>query len=501
MGNAPPEGLKPSNDAEAAKWAAEDAQAMRMPRYVPVASLGNYERPTMQQIRDMFLFAPGGRGYFGLPRVDASYDVDLLGGGGGARFITADVETLSVKQLKALISAAGLSMAGCVEKSDLRARATEAQSRLAPISCLSNAQLMAALVRLPREDHGAISLVDKRFRKLVRDGAFTVARKRCPLTGASCLERTLFVVGGTKRAHGAMHGETSMLASGRWLKCCAVPERVRGNSCAVAHGELYSLQGDHGNPMMGACQCFMIYSPALNQWRGGPLCPDGRVMSAVVACNDKIYVIGGQTTSMCGQELSTCFRYDPERVTSGGWERIPSMPADGAGTPEGVDYEAGRPQFCHTMGKVAVGNTIYIFGGQVDDGPGTDRVLALDTDTLAWRWCERMPAPRVYPECHARGTDVYVFGGCGNCYQDTKETTWKYDTVTDTWTTLADAPGPHNHVFVENGEYFSAFGHVANEGPISYHVPTDTWVEGSPGFPVLQQGHANGCGFALAMLP
>ena len=153
------------------------------------------------------------------------------------------------------------------------------------------------------------------------------------------------------------------------------------------------------------------------------------------------------------------------------------------------------------MGKVAVGNTIYIFGGQVDDGPGTDRVLALDTDTLVWRWCERMPAPRVYPECHARGTDVYVFGGCGNCYQDTKETTWKYDTVTDTWTTLADAPEPHNHVFVENGEYFSAFGHVANEGPISYHVPTDTWVEGAPGFPVLQQGHANGCGFALAMLP
>ena len=55
MGNAPPEGLSPKDDAEAAQWAEEDAQAMRMPRYVPVASLGNYERPTMQQIRDMFL--------------------------------------------------------------------------------------------------------------------------------------------------------------------------------------------------------------------------------------------------------------------------------------------------------------------------------------------------------------------------------------------------------------------------------------------------------------
>ena len=105
MGNAPPEGMAPKDDAEAAQWAAEDAQAQLMPRYVPVASLDNYERPTMHQIRDMFQRC---RGRFSLPKVDASYDVDLLGGGGGARCITTDVNTLSVKQLKALISAAGL---------------------------------------------------------------------------------------------------------------------------------------------------------------------------------------------------------------------------------------------------------------------------------------------------------------------------------------------------------------------------------------------------------
>ena len=46
---------------------------------------------------------------------------------------TADVSTLSIKQLKALIGAAGLSTAGCVEKSDLRAKATEAQQRLASV--------------------------------------------------------------------------------------------------------------------------------------------------------------------------------------------------------------------------------------------------------------------------------------------------------------------------------------------------------------------------------
>ena len=41
----------------------------------------------------------------------------------------ADVTTLKVKQLKALIQAAGLSHADCFEKSDLRARATAAHPR------------------------------------------------------------------------------------------------------------------------------------------------------------------------------------------------------------------------------------------------------------------------------------------------------------------------------------------------------------------------------------
>ena len=41
-----------------------------------------------------------------------------------------DIATLSVTALKALITSAGLSYAGCVEKSDLRERAAEARARL-----------------------------------------------------------------------------------------------------------------------------------------------------------------------------------------------------------------------------------------------------------------------------------------------------------------------------------------------------------------------------------
>ena len=42
-----------------------------------------------------------------------------------------DVEAMSIKELKALITSAGLSTKDCVEKADLRRRAVEAQARLA----------------------------------------------------------------------------------------------------------------------------------------------------------------------------------------------------------------------------------------------------------------------------------------------------------------------------------------------------------------------------------
>ena len=53
----------------------------------------------------------------------------------------ADIESLSIKDLKSLIAEAGLSVADCIDKSDLRARATEARAALAkkPAAAASSA--------------------------------------------------------------------------------------------------------------------------------------------------------------------------------------------------------------------------------------------------------------------------------------------------------------------------------------------------------------------------
>ena len=111
-----------------------------------------------------------------------------------------------------------------------------------------------------------------------------------------------------------------------------------------------------------------------------------------------------------------------------------------------------------------------------------------------------MPGPRANPECHARGAQVYVFGGVST-FENETATTWVYDTQADTWTELSDAPTAHNHYFLANGDFYSA---VPQEpglmGAFSYHVPTDTWVQGTPGIAANPQGHARGPGIIQAFL-
>ena len=63
---------------------------------------------------------------------------------------TPDIATLSVGELKALISGAGLSYADCVEKSDLRARAAEARARLAPKKERSSSHQSPLVIRTSR---------------------------------------------------------------------------------------------------------------------------------------------------------------------------------------------------------------------------------------------------------------------------------------------------------------------------------------------------------------
>lgn len=62
------------------------------------------------------------------------------------------------------------------------------------ISYLTNKQLLAVLVRLPRSDHANLAKVCKRWDKTVCHPDFWRARQACSLTGHSCLEQTVLAL-------------------------------------------------------------------------------------------------------------------------------------------------------------------------------------------------------------------------------------------------------------------------------------------------------------------
>ena len=474
MGNHPPQQAK--DRKEQAQWNAILAAARAMPRYVPIAST---------------------TGITQLNRPAEPY-------GGG-------VDKIQWLRLQGKVPRPAVAPAV------LRCISTGG----AGIGQLNHKILLAILVRLPRAHHEAVATVCAGWNATLRDGAFVKARRACPLTGDSCLERTLFIVGG-RGVDYSQHGEGSMLdARGMWTKIAPLPEPVTGNSCVIAAGELYSLGGQHGNPGGIGCGCLLTWSPEVNRWRGGPLMHEARVLASIVSCRDKIYVLGGVNRMVYGNEVSSCERYDPATLE---WEPLPPLYNDGFVVDDGEEvnnggdsedseeedeYERRPKQFCHSMGAAVVGGKIFVFGGEFDDVASTDRVLVFDTETNAWARRDPMPAPRSWPEAHAVGDVIYILGG-GDAGSDDgmTSTTWRYDTVGDTWETLAPAPRAHSEIFARtDAEHLKSVPHHGRPGELCYHLPSDTWVVprtrrgAGHGMPANPQVHTHGFGVTVGFLP
>ena len=149
------------------------------------------------------------------------------------------------------------------------------------------------------------------------------------------------------------------------------------------------------------------------------------------------------------------------------------------------------------MGGCSVGPNVYLFGGQFDDGPCTNRVLRYDTRSDAWSTCRSMPGDRFFPECHAIGTEVYVLGGLAGPDEEVG-TIWRYSIVDDEWNVLRDSPLTHSNPMVLLGK--GANARIAsvpgrNEpGRLTYHP--DTWEVG--GLPLCPKGHLQGSGHCVA---
>ncbi|GAB4820456.1 hypothetical protein N2152v2_007502 [Parachlorella kessleri] len=145
----------------------------------------------------------------------------------------------------------------------------------------------------------------------------------------------------------------------------------------------------------------------------------------VVACKNRLVTFGG----CCGGELLGELRvFSPETMA---WVQLPPSTAPAAAAP--------CPRMGHAMAYCDAINTLFIFGGQGEDGLLND-LWQLRMDTFEWTQLECLPSKEGLPLpcCNAAlgvssdGGQLWLFGGCkesGEC----QSAVWGYELYTHTW--------------------------------------------------------------------
>jgi N-acetylneuraminic acid mutarotase len=171
--------------------------------------------------------------------------------------------------------------------------------------------------------------------------------------------------------------------------------RERGGSGVSVHnGKIYVSGGIRGTHAGQSTAMFDVYDPATNTWTQLADMPTARdhVHSAVIG--NKLYLIGGRH-SPSGLS-ATVNRTDVYDFTTSSWSSLPQSeniptPRSGAGT-------------------VAVGDEIFVFGGELATGVPA-AVEAFNVTTNTWRSLTSMTTPRHgFQAVHCAG-GIYLAGG------------------------------------------------------------------------------------------
>jgi hypothetical protein len=188
-----------------------------------------------------------------------------------------------------------------------------------------------------------------------------------------------------------------------------------------------------------------------------------RMRLGVAVVNGKIYAIGGDTLSLCGNCLSAYGygpvvganeEYDPTMDT---WTRKASMP-----TP--------RTHF----GVAVYQNKIYCIGGQGSDGK-TNVNEVYDPKTDSWETEASMPTPRAGVSANVVNGKIYVISNGANEV---------YNPVTNSWTTKKPPPCKITTTgsFVVSGKIYFIGGvdstPVRNVRVRIYNTVNDSWSYG-----------------------
>ncbi len=220
-----------------------------------------------------------------------------------------------------------------------------------------------------------------------------------------------------------------------------------------------------------------IDAPPGAQWRGLRSLPNGpRQETAVVAVGGEVYLIGGFNDT--AGVVPDVWVYD---IADDSWSAGPELPGP-----------------VHHVNAAVVGGKIYLLGGLTGlSFDPTGFVLEHTPGGADWLEKTGMPAgaERGSSAVGVIGDLIYIAGGSAGGSVDTA---LLYDTVADSWDTIADLPEPLDHlVGAAVGDEFFAIGGrsdgitAVRSKVYRYDAVGDGWVERAD-MPTARGGTAAG---------
>ena len=195
-------------------------------------------------------------------------------------------------------------------------------------------------------------------------------------------------------------------------------------TCAVLGGRIY-LIGGYSTAGDGAnLDAVTVFDPESRSFSEAQSLPTAGCLSAAVSLGDRIYVTGGLDENDTPQ--SAIFSFDPSLADGQRWQTEAAVLA--------------TPRFAH--GAVGLSGKIYIFGGLEswdDDEVYTAGGEIIDIATGSVTAMASMPVALARFGTACDGRYIYAVGGTNNDFWYTpKDAVLRYDTVTDSWTSLPD---------------------------------------------------------------
>jgi N-acetylneuraminic acid mutarotase len=214
-------------------------------------------------------------------------------------------------------------------------------------------------------------------------------------------------------------------------------------------------------------------STTTNRWMWQANMPSDRFKPIVVTVNVNsqpfVYAIAGEggKSSIGPSGVNTVQAFNP-RTNS--WTNRTPIPV---------------PLRFHNGGAVIAGK-IYVAGGDMNDFQTTASLLVYDPVPNTWTSKRSMPHTNSAGVSAAINGKLYVLTSCRNseaCESDLPPTLYRYDPVTDQWTTLHPPPSPHSFGVgaVINGKWYVVGGGRVGPGRLDVYDPaTNTWSTKAP---------------------